>query len=143
MASANTKEVFNCTKEEFFKIVSDYEKYPEFLPEVKSVKIYKKQAQYKEMEYSVSLIKTFKYKLRVTETGHDLVSFEFIGGDVFKTMKGSWKMSEQDGKCAIEYNVEATFGMLVPESMAKPLVTANLPMMISNFKKRVKAIYGK
>ena len=31
MASAETTEVFNCTKDEFFKIISDYEKYPEFL----------------------------------------------------------------------------------------------------------------
>ena len=33
MASAKTSEKFNCTPEEFFKIVSDYEKYPEFLDE--------------------------------------------------------------------------------------------------------------
>ncbi len=143
MASANTKEVFNCTVGEFFKLVSDYEKYPEFLTEVKSVKIYKNEGNVKEMEYHVSLIKTFKYKLRINEVPNESVNFEFIGGDVFKTMKGSWKLADQGGKCAIEYNVEATFGMFVPESMAKPLVTANLPMMISNFKKRIKEVYGK
>lgn len=143
MASANAKETFDCTVEEFFKIVSDYEKYPEFLPEVKSVKILKTAAGSKEMEYHVSLIKTFKYKLKVTEKKNEAVSFEFIGGDVFKTMKGSWKLSDAKGKCAVDYNVEATFGMLVPESMAKPLVSANLPLMMSNFKKRIKATYGK
>lgn len=143
MASANTKEVFNCTAEEFFKIVSDYEKYPEFLPEVKSVKVYKNTDGAKEMEYHVSLIKTFKYKLKAKEVPNESVSFEFIGGDVFKTMKGSWKIKDQDGKCAVDYNVEASFGLLVPESMAKPLVSANLPMMMTNFKKRIKEVYGK
>lgn len=143
MASANTKEVFNCTTEEFFKIVSDYEKYPQFLPEVKSVKIIKTSGDTKEMEYHVSLIKTFKYKLRAKQVKNESVNFEFIGGDVFKTMKGSWKLTDQGGKCAVDYNVEATFGLLVPESMAKPLVSANLPMMISNFKKRIKEVYGK
>ena len=143
MASANTKEVFNCSCEEFFKIVSDYEKYPEFLPEVKSVKVIKNSGGVKEMEYHVSLIKTFKYKLRASEVKNESVNFEFIGGDVFKTMKGAWKLNDQNGKCAVDYNVEATFGMLVPESMAKPLVSANLPMMISNFKKRIKEVYGK
>ena len=143
MASANTKEVFNCNCEEFFEIVSDYEKYPEFLPEVKSVKIVKNSSDSKEMEYQVSLIKTFKYRLRAKEVKNESVIFEFIGGDVFKTMKGSWKLTDQKGKCAVEYNVEATFGMLVPESMAKPLVSANLPLMMANFKKRVKTVYGK
>lgn len=143
MASAQTQEVFNCTTEEFFKIVSDYEKYPDFLTEVKSVKIYKNSKNIKEMEYHVSLIKTFKYKLKVTEVLNKSVNFEFIGGDVFKTMKGSWQLSDKNGKCGVEYKVEATFGMLVPDSIAKPLVSANLPMMITNFKKRIKEIYGK
>ena len=143
MASAQTQEVFNCTTEEFFKLVADYEKYPEFLTEVKSVKIYKNSGNTKEMEYHVSLIKTFKYKLKVTEVANKSVSFEFIGGDVFKTMKGSWLLADKDGKCAVEYKVEATFGMLVPDSIAKPLVSANLPMMVTNFKKRIKQIYGK
>ncbi|AGH95593.1 type II toxin-antitoxin system RatA family toxin [Pseudobdellovibrio exovorus] len=143
MASANTKEVFNCTAEEFFKIVTDYEKYSDFLPEVKSVKVYKNSGGTKEMEYHVSLIKTFKYKLKANEKPFESVKFEFIGGDVFKTMKGEWTIKDQGDKCAVDYNVEATFGMFVPESMAKPLVSANLPMMMTNFRKRIKELYGK
>ena len=143
MAKAHTEEVFNCTVGEFYKLVTDYEKYPEFLTEVKSVKIYKNSSGAKEMEYHVSLIKTFKYKLKVTEVLNKSVNFEFVGGDVFKTMKGSWKLFDKKGKCAVEYDVEATFGLLVPDAIAKPLVSANLPMMITNFKKRIKEVYGK
>lgn len=143
MASAKTTEVFNCTKEEFFKIVSDYEKYPLFLSEVKSVKIIKNKDQVKEMEYNVSLIKTFSYKLRATEVVNQSVKFEFIGGDVFKTMKGSWTLRDKDKKVEVDYEVEATFGLLVPNAMAKTLVSVNLPIMMANFKKRVKEVYGK
>jgi len=143
MATASTKEVFNCSVPEFFKIVSDYEKYSEFLPEVKSVKITKNDGGVKEMEYHVSLIKSIKYKLKVKEVPNESVNFDFVSGDVFKSMKGSWKLADQGGKCAVDYNVEATFGMLVPESMAKTLVAANLPLMMSNFRKRVKEVYGK
>lgn len=144
MASAQTQEIFNCTPEEFFKIVSDYEKYPEFLPEVKSVQVYKNTADFKEMEYSVSLIKTFKYKLKVTEKAPSSVEFNFISGDVFKSMKGTWKIEpEGDSKCKVNYSVEASFGMLVPSAMANTLVSVNLPIMISNFKGRIKKVYGK
>lgn len=143
MASAHTTEVFNCTVEEFYKIVADYEKYSLFLPEVKSVKITKNSGADKEMEYQISLIKTFKYKLKIHEEKNESVNFEFIGGDVFKTMVGSWTFKDKGGKCQIEYKVEATFGILVPGAMAKTLVTANLPLMINNFKKRVKEVYGK
>ncbi len=142
-ATAETKEQFNCTKSEFYKIVSDYESYSEFLPEVKSVKISKSSDKTKEMEYTVSVIKTFKYKLKATEKPEQQIDFEFIGGDVFKTMNGCWKFSEKNGKCQVDYKVEASFGMLVPGPMAKALVSVNLPIMMSNFKKRVKEVYGK
>lgn len=144
MATAQTSEVFNCTAEEFYKIVSDYEKYPDFLPEVKSVKITKADGATKEMEYSVSLVKTFKYKLKAKEQAPSKVEFEFIGGDVFKTMKGCWTIAPEGAdKCKVNYTVEATFGLLVPGPMANTLVSVNLPIMINNFKNRIKKIYGK
>lgn len=143
MASATTSAIFNCTAEEFFKLISDYEKYPEFLTEVKAVKILKTSGATKEMEYSVSLIKSFKYKLKVEEKAPTEIKFQFIGGDVFKTMKGSWNIKPKGEKCEVDYSVEASFGMLVPDAVAKPLVSANLPMMIENIKKRIKKVYGK
>lgn len=143
MASASTSATFNCTAEEFFKLISDYEKYPEFLTEVKDVKILKSSGSTKEMEYSVSLIKSFKYRLKVEEKAPTEIKFHYIGGDVFKTMKGSWDIKAKGEKCEVVYSVEATFGMLIPDSIAKPLVSANLPMMIENIKKRIKKIYGK
>lgn len=144
MATAQTSEVFNCTQEEFFKIVSDYEKYPEFLPEVKAVKVTKNEGSIKEMEYNVSLVKTFKYKLKATEQAPSKVEFHFIEGDVFKTMKGSWNIAPEGAdKCKVSYTVEATFGMFVPGPMANTLVSVNLPIMINNFKNRIKKVYGK
>lgn len=142
-ATAETKEKFNCSKADFFKIVADYEKYPQFLPEVKAVKVYKTSGNTKEMEYSVSVLKTFKYILKATEIPDQQVDFRFVSGDVFKSMHGCWKLSEKDGLCHVEYKVEAAFGMLVPSAVAKTLVTVNLPIMMANFKKRVKDVYGK
>ena len=143
MATAQTTEVFNCTPEEFFKVVADFEKYPEFLPEVKAVKILKNDGTSKEMEYNVSLVKTFKYKLKSTEVAPSKVDFVFVEGDVFKSMKGSWNIApEGTDKCKVNYTVEATFGMFVPGPMANTLVSVNLPIMIQNFKNRIKKVYG-
>lgn len=142
-ATAETKEVMNCSQEEFFKIITDYESYSQFLPEVKAIKILKTNGNTKEMEYQVSVLKTFKYLVKVVEVPNESVTFNFISGDVFKSMSGGWKLSEKDGKCHLEYKVEASFGLLVPSSVAKTLVTVNLPLMMANFKKRVKEVYGK
>lgn len=143
MASASTSEVFNCTPTEFFKIVTDYPNYPQFLSEVKECKVLKTDGNKKLVEYSVSLIKNFKYSLWMTENEPNLVSWEFAGGDIFKTMRGSWKMEDQAGKCKATYTVEATFGLLVPGFVTKGLLDVNLPNMVSAYHKRIKTVYGK
>lgn len=148
MASAQTSEIFNCTVEQFYKIVSDYEKYPEFLSEVKKCKILKSEAasgdvSKKLVEYEVNVVKTFKYTLSMTETVNKEIRWEFAGGDIFKTSVGSWKLSDEGGKCRAEYAVEATFNMFVPGPIAKALVNVNLPNMISSYHKRVSSLYGR
>lgn len=143
MASASTTEVFNCSPQEFFKIVIDYPNYPQFLSEVKSCKVLKTEGNKKLVEYSVAMIKSFKYNLWMLEEEPHLVSWEFAGGDIFKTMKGHWKMEDQAGKCKATYFVEATFGVLVPGMVTKALLDVNLPNMVSAYHKRIKILYGK
>lgn len=144
MAEAQISEKFNCTAEEFFAIVTDFEKYPEFLPEMKSVKYLKKGKKEKEMEFTVSVIKTIKYQIKATEKSPNEVDFFFTQGDVFKSMSGSWRIKDlAGGKCKVDYKIEASFGLLVPNAIAKTLVSVNMPAMMVNFKKRVKELYGK
>ncbi len=144
MAEAEVTEKFNCTAEEFFNLVVDFEKYPEFLNDIKSVKILKKSKKEKEMEFSVSIIKTIKYKIIATQKSPSEVDFQFTEGDVFKSMTGSWRISDlAGGKCKVKYTIAASFGMLVPGAIAKTLISVNLPSMMENFKKRVKDKYKK
>ncbi|MBX2986386.1 MAG: SRPBCC family protein [Bdellovibrionaceae bacterium] len=143
MASASTTEVFNCTPAEFFKIVIDYPNYPQFLSEVKKCTVLKTEGERKLIEYQVSMIKSFKYSLWMTEQEPGLVSWEFAGGDIFKTMKGHWKLEDQAGKCRATYFVDATFGLFVPGPVTKALLDVNLPNMVSAYHKRIKTIYGK
>lgn len=143
MAKATATEVFNCTTEEFYKIISDYEKYHEFLQEVKQCKVLKSEGNRKLVEYNVSVIKTFKYTMWTTENPPNGISWEFAGGDVFKTSLGSWKLENEAGKCRATYSVEATFSMFVPSPIANALVSVNLPGMMSAYHKRVAQIYRK
>lgn len=143
MASASTTEVFNCTPEEFFKIISDYNSYPEFLPEVKECKVVDSQENKKLVEFTVSVVKTFKYKLWMNEDAPTGIKWELHSGDVFKVSNGSWLLEEEAGKTRATYEVEAQFKGFVPGPIAKGLVSVNLPNMISAYHKRVEEKYGK
>lgn len=142
MAKASTTEVFNCTPEQFYKIIADYEKYHEFLSEVKQCKILKSESNRKLVEYNVSVMKSFKYSLWMTETPNQGINWEFASGDLFKTSVGSWKLENEVGKTRATYTVEATFSMFVPGPIANALVSVNLPNMMSAYHKRVKQVYG-
>jgi ribosome-associated toxin RatA of RatAB toxin-antitoxin module len=138
MAGAQRVEIFNCTPDDFYKVVSDYEKYPEFLNEVKKCKILKTEKNRKLVEYQVSVIKNFTYQLWMTETPGKLITWEFAGGDIFKTSVGSWKLEpEGKSKCKATYEVEATFNLFVPGPIAKALVSVNLPAMMQAYHDRV------
>jgi ribosome-associated toxin RatA of RatAB toxin-antitoxin module len=142
MPGTQHTEVFNCTPDEFYAIVTDYEKYPEFLQEVKDCKVLKTDGDRQLVEYQVSVIKSFKYQLWMTHAPL-LVSWTFAGGDIFKTNSGSWKIEDQAGKAKVTYSVEATFGVFVPGMIAKTLLNVNLPAMMSAYHKRIKDLYGK
>lgn len=142
MAKASTTEVFNCTPEQFFKIISDYEKYHEFLAEVKKCTVLKTEGNRKLVEYQVQVMKSFKYSLWMTENAPNSITWEFASGDIFKTSVGSWKLENEAGKTRATYTVEATFSMFVPGPIANALVSVNLPNMMSSYHKRVKQVYG-
>ena len=142
MASASTTEVFPCSVDEFYKIVTDYESYPLFLDEVKDLKIIEKKEEKVLVEYGVNVIKKFKYKLWMDHSKPNQVHWIFAGGDIFKRMQGSWELSDEAGKTRAVYKVDADFGMFVPSPITKGLISANLPNMISSFHARIKEVYG-
>jgi coenzyme Q-binding protein COQ10 len=113
------------------------------LQEVKSCRLEKSDGAKKLVEYKVSVVKSFTYKLWMTESEPNAVTWKFAGGDIFKTSDGSWKLEDQGGKCRAIYKVDATFSMFVPGMIAKTLLNVNLPMMMSAYHKRVKDLYGK
>lgn len=141
MAKASTTEVFKCSVEQFYKIITDYENYPQFLNEVKNCNVIKTEGARKLVEYEVSVIKSFKYTLWMTES-QNAVSWEFNSGDIFKSMKGFWKLEDEAGKCRATYSVEASFGVFVPSPIANALVSVNLPNMVSSYHKRIQQLYG-
>lgn len=142
MADVKHTEIFNCTPEQFFDLLVDYEKYPEFLSEVKSCKVLENSGGKKKVEYQISVIKNFKYRSEHTEVRPTDIQWKFIDGDLFKTMRGYWKLSDQGGKTKAEYFVDATFGMFVPGAMTKTVLSVNLPAMMKAYHQRVQKLYG-
>lgn len=141
MANVNHVEIFDCTAEQFFDLVTDYESYSDFLSEVQSCKVLSEEGGKKIVEYQVSVIKSFKYINEHQETRPSEVRWKFIKGDIFKTMAGHWRLSDEGGKTRAEYYAEASFGLLVPKIMTQKALSVNLPAMMKAYHKRVAQLY--
>lgn len=143
MAKASTTELFSCSTDQFMELIKDYEKYPEFIDEVKSVKIVKSEGHKKWVDYCVAIIKTFNYTLETTEESPQLVTWTLAKGDLFKKLTGSWELQDEGGKCRATYTVDIDFGLFVPGPVVKTVQSVNLKMMMSSFQKRVRDVYGR
>ena len=143
MSGAQTTELFNCKKEDFYKIITDYENYPEFLQGVNKCEVVEIKGKNKLVEYTIYLIKTFKYRLLMDESGGpDKLTWTLDSGDLFKVSNGFWELSAEGDKTRATYSVEAKFKVFVPGPVAKALVSVNLPSMMSSYHKRVAELYG-
>ena len=140
MPGATRTIVINAPVEKVFDVITQYERYPEFLPEVKEVRASNRQGNTVELHYKVDVMKTVRYSIRVTEERPRRMAWTFIEGEMMKDNKGSWLLEpEGEGKTRATYNVEMALGLLVPKAVVNALVDTSLPKMLDAFKRRAEA----
>lgn len=138
MGKASISEVFNAPAKAIFNVITDYGRYPEFLPEVKRVSVIDSKPEKKLVEFELQIVKTFRYQLWLIEKPYFEVSWKFHTGDIFKENSGHWKLKElEDGKTQVEYEIMAKFGLFVPGMIEKKLIEVNLPSMMKAYRERI------
>lgn len=144
MAGATRSITINAPREKVFEVIADAERYPEFLPEVKKIKVSNKQGNQCDVHYEAEVVKTIKYTVRFRTDPPDKASWTFIDGDFMKDNKGSWTLEDLgNGTTKATYQIEVTLGALVPKTIVNALVDTSLPKLLENFKKRAEALAKK
>ncbi|MCP3169315.1 type II toxin-antitoxin system RatA family toxin [Myxococcus qinghaiensis] len=140
MPGASRTIVINAPIEKVFDVITQYDRYPEFLPEVKETRTANRKDNTVDVHYKVDVMKTVRYSIRVVEERPRRMSWTFIEGEVMKDNKGSWVLEpEGEGKTRATYNVEMALGLLVPKAVVNALVDTSLPKMLEAFKRRAEA----
>ncbi len=142
MGKANISGTFNAPIKTVFQVISDFHKYPEFLPEVKRVSVIDgSHADKKLVEMQLQVIKSIRYQIWIYEKPPTEMSWKFHSGEIFKDNSGSWKLKDLgDGKTQVDYEITAKFGLLVPSMIEKTLIEVNLPSMLQAYKKRAESL---
>lgn len=140
MAGATRSIVINAPVEKVFDVITQYEKYGEFLSEVKEVRTSGRQGNEVNVHYKVDVVKTIKYTIRAKEERPTRMSWTFVEGEFMKDNKGHWQLEPAgEGKTKATYTVEMALGALVPKSVVNALVETSLPKMLEAFKRRAES----
>ncbi len=141
MASAKAVETIHVSIQDLYNIVVDYEKYPEFIPEMTSAKIKKSQNGIKIVDFAINLIKPVRYTLKLKETNPPYeMEWQLIESDFFKKNDGGWKLEEIDkNDTQATYYIDCDFNIFVPSIIVNKIVSTQLPKMLNCFKKRAES----
>ena len=135
----------NVDSEKFFKVVTDYNSYPEFLKSqgLRWIKVDKSEGNVKLVTQEIEIIgRKIEYTLRMVEDeSRTLVTWSLIKGQVMSRNNGSWKIEALGpGHCKAIYTIELKLGTLIPASVTTKLAAGQLPAMLDAFKKRAESL---
>ena len=140
MAGATRSVVIDAPAERVFDIIVDYDRYAEFLPEVKEAKSSGRRNNEVDVHYGIDLVKRIHYTLHMVEDRPRTVRWTFVKGELMRDNHGSWTLEPTpDGKTRATYTIEVGVGPLVPRSIVNALVDQSLPKMLEAFKKRAES----
>lgn len=140
MASTSKTIEIKATAKECFKVITDYESYPEFLKEVTDIAVTKKGTGIHEVTFGLHLIKRLSYTLRMVAKPPKQVTWTFVKGDFMKSNTGEWTLEEKKGVTQATYTIDVSFGLLVPGAVSKALIGNHLPAMLEAFKERIEGL---
>ena len=141
MPGASSSVIIEVPAKVIYEVVTDFVKYPEFLPETKEVDIIKKNTKSAQVEYIIKVIKRISYTLNYQLTPNKKVVWTFVEGNTFKDCHGSWEFEElEKGVTDATYTVDVSFGLFVPKKITEMLVGKNLPNLMRAFKDRAEGL---
>ncbi len=141
MPAAQDSIIINVPKEKFFEVITDFEKYPEFIPEMKSAQVVEHKDNEYIVDFTVTLIKKIDYRLKLIAHPYTKLEWNLVKG-FFKKNYGYWEIEELGPEqIKATYYVELEMGMLVPKKILNELAQIGLPRMLKNFKERAESLY--
>jgi coenzyme Q-binding protein COQ10 len=140
MAKVSQTIEINASPQACYDVITDYESYPDFLPETKAIQVGKKSGNTAEVTFTIEVIKKVSYTLKMVGKPPKSVSWSMIKGEMMKSNDGGWDLEEvKSGVTKATYSIDVNLGLLVPGAVSKMLIGSNLPTMLKAFKQRIES----
>ena len=135
------KMVVRASMQRMFEIIRDYERYPEFLPELASVEVLSRDGNVAVARFEIEMMMRVVYTLRLSETEPDGVTWTLEEARLLANNSGQWNLKAiDDTTTEVTYGVDLAFRGMIPESVSDRLQAIVLPQTLERFKARAEAL---
>ena len=132
------------SSEQMFNLVSDVEKYPEFLPWCVGTRIRSQEGNLilADMVIGYKMFRE-KFTSEVLLQAPDRIDVKYMDGP-FKYLNNHWIfMANPDGSCTVDFFVDFEFRSRLLQRLIGVVFNEAVRIMVHSFEKRAAAIYGK
>ena len=134
MAKAIKEKEMNVSAAALRNVVIDFEKYPEFVTEVVSVERLTDDTKKPRVKFELEVVKRFQYVLDFDLTHETDVHWTLVESNFFKTNTGAWLLKPLgESSTHATYELDVSFGFMVPGWVTRKLTEVNLPKMMESF----------
>ena len=129
--------------ERFLAVLEEYERYPEFQPDLKSIRVDARASGRAEISYAFDAkVLLLEYALEHTQRSPLRIEWRLLRGDLLRQNTGSWELQPlPGGGTRVTYSIDLVFAAKVPAGLTRALAEQSLPRMLGNFKARAEALF--
>ena len=137
MSRAEETILIDASPAKVYGIITDYERYPEFLPEMTSVTIESRHDNVVVARFDLELMMMrFSYTLRLEENPPAALSWTLHESKMMIANDGEWTLTAEGDKTRATYALAVELMGLLPKSVRDRLVGTTLPQTLERFKQR-------
>ena len=142
MPQVEREIVINAPPEKVYEVITDYESYPQFLPEIVGVETLSRNDGEAVIRFELELIMRISYTLRLKENGKDGVHWTLEEAKLMDANTGSWELRSggEPGTTHVRYGLEIKLRGLIPKSVSSKLTEITLPQTLQRFKERAESL---
>lgn len=132
------KTFFDGDIESAYNVISDYEAYPDILSDIIAAEVIEQKRNRSIVRFELKIVRKFFYTLALTAKKNKEVVWELVESDIMKSNVGRWGFAKHKNQTEATYEIDVTFGLLVPKMIVNAVVKGNLPKMFEEFNQAIR-----
>jgi coenzyme Q-binding protein COQ10 len=144
MPTAQLSIDVDVTPERFLSVLRDYERYPEFQPDVKSVRVMSRGEGVVHVGFAIDAkLALIEYTLEHRDEGPTRIAWRLVEGQLVRHNSGAWELAPLPGdRTRATYRIDIAFAGPTPPGLERALEEKGLPRMLANFKARAEKLFA-